>query len=538
MATYNLSELFELVADHARDRVALVAHDRRLTFAELDARANRLAHHLQDAGIGRGDHVGLQLLNGTEYVEGMLACYKLRAVPVNVNYRYVERELEHLFSDADLVALIFHRRFGPAVSAVVPKVPKLAHLIVVDDDSGEPVLDGAVDYEKALAAASPDRTFTGRASDDLYLCYTGGTTGMPKGVMWTHEDIFFGALGGGDPARMTPIETPEEIVERVPEVGAVQIVTPPLMHVSGHWSTLSTLYAGGRAVYCPPGAFDPAVTLDLIDREQANFVTLVGDAMVRPVIDLVREHPGRWSLSSLFVLASGGALCSSTTKEMAREALPNVMIVDGYGSTETGVVGNERREPGGDAPSAAHFAVDDRTAVLDDDLTPVEPGSGVVGRLARRGRLPIGYYNDPEKTAATFVEVDGERWVMSGDFAHVEADGTIVLHGRGSLAINTGGEKVFPEEVEATLLSHPAVKDTLVVGVPDERWGERVVAVASLRDGGSVTLEELQEHCRKELAGYKMPRELVVVDEVQRAPNGKADYRWAKEQALSAQSGR
>jgi acyl-CoA synthetase (AMP-forming)/AMP-acid ligase II len=534
MASYNLSELFEHVADAVPERIALVAHDRRVTFAELEARSNQLAHHLAAAGIGQGDHVGLQLLNGTEYMEGMLACYKLRAVPVNVNYRYVERELEHLFTDADLVGLIFHRRFGPAVSAVVPKIPKLRHLVMVEDDSAEPVPDTAVEYETQLAAQSTDRTFDGRANDDLYLCYTGGTTGMPKGVMWTHEDIFFGALGGGDPTRTSPITSPEQIVERIPETGAVQLVTPPLMHVSGHWSTFATLFAGGRAVYCAPGPWEPEATLDLIEQERANFVTLVGDAMVRPVIDLVREHPDRWDLSSLFCLASGGALCSSTTKERARDALPNVMIVDGYGSTETGVVGNERREPGGDAPSAAHFAVDDRTAVLDDDFKPVEPGSGAVGRLARRGRLPIGYYNDPEKTAATFVEVDGQRWAMSGDFAHVEADGSIVLHGRGSLAINTGGEKVFPEEVEATLLSHPGVQDALVVGVPDERWGERVVAVVAARSGESFTLEELQAQCRTELAGYKMPRELVLVDKIQRGPNGKADYRWAKEQALAA----
>ena len=535
MSSFNLSELFERVADAVPERTALVAHDRRVTYAELEERSNRLAHHLASAGIGRGDHVGLQLLNGTEYVEGMLACYKLRAVPVNVNYRYVERELEHLFTDADLVGLIFHRRFGPAVSAVVPKIPKLRHLVMVEDDSGEPAPDGAVEYEAQLAAQTATRSFDGRANDDLYLCYTGGTTGMPKGVMWTHEDIFFGALGGGDPTRTSPITEPEQLPERIPETGAVQLVTPPLMHVSGHWSTFATLYAGGQVVYCAPGAWEPAATLDLIEQERANFVTLVGDAMVRPVVDLVLANPDRWDLSSLFVFASGGALCSSTTKELARKAMPNVMIIDGYGSTETGVVGNERREPGGDAPSAAHFSVDDRTAVLDDDFKPVEPGSGAVGRLARRGRLPIGYYNDPEKSAATFVEVEGQRWAMSGDFAHVEVDGSIVLHGRGSLAINTGGEKVFPEEVEATLLSHPGVQDTLVVGVPDERWGERVVAVVAPRDGASFTLDDLRAQCRKELAGYKLPRELVLVEKIQRGPNGKADYRWAKEQALAAQ---
>src|SRR5581483_4527197 len=293
------------------------------------------------------------------------------------------------------------------------------------------------------------------------------------------------------------------------------------------------MYSGGTAVYMPPRGWEPEDTLDLIDKEGVQSVTLVGDAMVRPVIDCIRNNPGRWDLSSLFVLSTGGALCSSTTKEVAREVLPTVMVIDGYGSTETGVVGTERREPGGDAPSAAHFIVDEKTQVFDDDFKPVEPGSGQIGRLARTGRLPIGYYNDPEKTAATFVEHDGKRWAMSGDFAHVEADGTIVIHGRGSLAINTGGEKVFPEEVEATLLAHPAVQDTLVVGVPDERWGERVVAVVSPRDGATPSLEDLQEHCRRELAGYKVPRSLVIVDRIQRGPNGKADYRWAKEQALA-----
>jgi 3-oxocholest-4-en-26-oate---CoA ligase len=534
MSSFNLSELWEYVADAHPDRIALVTTQSRVTYRELEERANRLAHHLANAGIGPGDHVGLDLMNGTEYVEGMLAAYKLRAVPVNVNYRYVERELEHLFDDADLVALIFHRRFGPAVAAVIPKVPSIRHLIVVDDDSGESIPEDAIEYETAIARESPERDFDGRSSEDVYLCYTGGTTGMPKGVMWTHEDIFFGALGGGDPTRMEPISRPEEITEKIPPVGAVQIVTPPLMHVSGHWSTFSTLYSGGTSVYLSQGAWDPEETLDAIEREKANFVTLIGDAMVRPVIDLLRENPGRWDLSSLFVLASGGALCSSTTKELAREVLPNAMIIDGYGSTETGVVGNERREAGGDAPSAAHFTVDDKTAVLGDDLQPVKPGSGEIGKLARTGRLPLGYYNDPEKTAATFVEIDGKRWAMSGDFAHVEADGTIVLHGRGSLAINTGGEKVFPEEVEATLLAHPSVEDTLVVGVPDERWGERVVAVVSPRGDTKPELDDLQVHCRKELAGYKVPRELVIVDAIQRGPNGKADYRWAKEQALSA----
>lgn len=528
--SYNLSVLFELVADAVGDRTAVIAGTRReCTYAQLDERANRLAHFLAGAGVAAGDHVGLLLMNGAEYLEGMLAAFKLRAVPVNVNYRYVSRELEQLFTSADLVALVAHRRFGPAVAEVAPRVASLRHLIMVDDDSGEAVPEGSADYEVALRESSPARNFESRSSDDLYIAYTGGTTGMPKGVLWRHEDIFFASMGGGDPTRSEgAITAPEELVERILPVASVQLITVPLMHVSGHWGAFATLYSGGTVVLLEPGPFDPVAVLDVAARVGAHVITLVGDATVRPIAELVRDHPGRWDLSSLFVLASGGALLSSTSKDLVHRVLPNVIVLDGYGATETGVAASEVRLPGSDTAQGARFSVDEYTAVLDDDLHPVRPGSGIVGRLARRGHLPIGYYKDAEKTAATFVEADGVRWALPGDHATVDVDGTIMLRGRGSLSINTGGEKVFSEEVEEVLLAYPAIRDAVVVGAPDERWGQRVVAVVEARSDASLTLEDVQQHCRHTLAGYKVPRELVVVDHVQRASSGKPDYAWAR----------
>jgi len=529
MTTFNLAELYESVADAVPDRLAIVTPARRLTYGELDERATRLAQHLRGAGVGAGDHVGLHLQNGTEYMEGMLAAFKLRAVPVNINYRYVERELEHLYGSLDLVALLVHRRFAATAAAVVPKVARLRHVVVVEDGSGEPSPDEWPEYEGVLAAAPSARDFEGRSDDDVYIACTGGTTGLPKGVLWRHEDIFFASMGGGDPTTFAgPIKTPDELVERIPETGLVGVVTPPLMHVSAHWAAFNLLYGAGRLVMPTPGSLDAAEVWRLVADEGANLLVLVGDAMARPLMEHLAAHPS--DSSSLFVIGSGGAILSPATKHWMKELLPNVIVVDGFGSTETGVTGNDA----GGAPSGvATFKMDDTTAVLDDDLQPVEPGSGQIGRLARRGRIPLGYYNDPEKTAATFVEKAGVRWVLPGDMASVADDGTIVMHGRGSVSINTGGEKVFPEEVESAIVGHPAVADVLVVGVPDDRWGQRVTAVVSLKPGASLTLDELQAHCRNEVAGYKVPRQMTVVPSVVRSPSGKADYVWAKEAALA-----
>ncbi|MBV9950472.1 MAG: acyl-CoA synthetase [Acidimicrobiia bacterium] len=530
-ATYNLSELFEQVVDVAHDRTALVSGDRRLTYDELDARANRLAHHLASAGVGPGDHIGLHLMNGPEYIEGMLAAFKLRAVPVNINYRYVARELEHLYGMMDLVGLVVHRRFASDAAGGAQGLADLRTVLVVDDDSGADVPEGWASYEQALAAASPERDFTGRTSDDVYCACTGGTTGMPKGVMWRHEDIFFASMGGGDPTQFEgPIERAEQLTERVPEQGLHMLVTPPLMHVSAHWASFQALFGGGKVVLLPAGSFDPAVAWRLIEQEGAHIAVIVGNAMAAPLIDRYLEDPV--DASSLMAFGSGGAVLSPAVKRRMREALPNVMVMDGFGSTETGVAGTDSSGAADGKATGAVFSMDANTAVLDDELRPIEPGTDQIGRLARRGHIPLGYYNDPEKTAETFVEVDGVRWVLPGDLASVEPDGSIRLHGRGSASINTGGEKVFPEEVESALMAHDAVHDVLVVGVPDDRWGERVVAVVQPRAGQDVNFDALQAHAREHLAGYKVPRAVVVVDAVVRAPNGKPDYAWAREKAL------
>jgi 3-oxocholest-4-en-26-oate---CoA ligase len=526
MASLNLADLFEAAVDHCADREAVVVGDTRLTYAKLDERANRLAHHLAGLGVGPGDFVGLQLVNGNEYLEGMLAAFKLRAVPVNVNYRYVEAELRYLYQDAGLVALIVNEQFADRAQAARTDV--LQHVIVLEKE-----------YEDILAAVpSGDRDFGERSADDIYCVYTGGTTGMPKGVLWRHEDIFYAALGGGDPMQMGNIVTsPEQLHERIPEVGMTALPTPPLMHSSAHWLAFSILFGGGTIVLTPEGRFHPDTVWRLISEEAVNTLVVVGDAMAAPLADALEAAPDKYDTSAMFVIGSGGALLSPSTKDRLGRLLPNVMIVDGFGSSETGTMGSKASVAADGPASGPRFTVNEQTAVLDDDLKPVAPGSGATGRLARRGHIPLGYHNDPEKTASTFVEFDGVRWVLPGDMATVEEDGTVVLLGRGSVSINTGGEKVYPEEVESALKAHDAVADAVVVGVSDERWGERVTAVVQPPAGGTApTLEDLQQHCRTLIAGYKVPRAVCVVEQVERSPSGKADYRWAKEIATASET--
>ena len=533
MSGFNLADLFERVVDAVPDREAIVSPARRLTFRELDERANRLANALAGLGVGAREHIGLQLLNGSEYLEGMLAAFKLRAVPINVNFRYVESELRHLYDDADLVAVIHHREFSPRVAEAAAGVGRVKHLVVVDDPSSAAVADGAHSYEDLLTGASPERPDgSARTGDDAYIAYTGGTTGLPKGVVWRQEDIFFAAMGGGDVFQSGNfITTPEEIVERLPEVGATILTTPPLMHVSAQWGVFSQLFGGGRIVFPPTGAFNADTVWQLVQDEAINILTIVGDAMARPLADAyaaAKDSGTPYDVSSLIVIGSGGATLSTTAKGKLAELLPTLMIVDGFGSSETGIVGN-KLHAAGDESTQPRFTVNAQTNVLDENGRPVTPGSGAVGRLARKGHVPLGYYKDETKTKATFIEVDGERWVLPGDNAIVEEDGTVVLLGRGSTSINTGGEKVYPEEVETALMTSPEVADAVVVGLPDERWGERVVAVVKAKPGSAPTLDALQEHVRGSLARYKAPRALVIVDAIERTPAGKPDYKWARE---------
>jgi 3-oxocholest-4-en-26-oate---CoA ligase len=526
---YNLADLWEKVVDTVPDRESLVCGDRRLTYAEADERANRLAHHLAEQGVAPGDHIALYLYNGTEYLEGMLAAFKLRAVPVNVNYRYVEEELRYLLDDSDAKAVVFHREFAPKLEAVRAKLPMLQSFVAVEDGSAAP-LDGlaAVDYEQALAAASPARDFDDRSPDDVYILYTGGTTGMPKGVMWRAEDIFFGALGGGGIGN--EITSPEEIADRAREGRTRCLPACPFMHGTAHWMAFSAMFTGGCVVISPDRHLDPKRLWELIAREQVNFLVIVGDAFARPLVEALDELDPSVDVSCCSVILSGGAILSPSVKTRLADKLPASVVVDGYGSSESGGQGQSVTSAGATVHEVPRFFVNDETTVLDDDLRPA--AVGVVGKLARRGRIPLGYFKDEQKTAATFPVVDGVRWSVPGDHARIEEDGSITLLGRGSVSINTGGEKVYPEEVEAALKGHAVVFDAVVVGVPDSRWGERVVALVQPRAGETLLLDELDAHVREHVAGYKAPRDVVLVDEIVRSPSGKPDYRWATATAI------
>ncbi len=536
--SYNYADLWELVWPAVADQEALVCGPQRRTYRQLAERANRLAHHLRAAGIGPGDRIGLFLRNDAAYLEAMIAAFALRATPVNINHRYTGGELGHLMADSSAVALLVHETLTGAVASVPGGVGELRSLLVVDDIDpsvveGEVVaLPGAVAYEDALAAASADPVVTeGRSGDDEYLMYTGGTTGRPKGVVWRQEDAFFALVGGGDPTRLNgPVDEPAQLLDRLVP-GFSYMPLAPLMHAAAQWTTWSWLLAGGKTTL-HPGRLEPEAVWQAVQDEGVNTMTVVGDAVGRPIVAAWQAEPDRWDASSLFAIANGGAPMSPSLKSLLAELFPGRAILDGFGSSEAGVQGSQRIEAGEVVTGLARFTPGPLTGVFDADLQPVEPGSGVIGRVANTGRLPLGYLNDPAKTAETFVEVDGRRYCFTGDMATVEADGTIQLLGRGSQCINTGGEKVFPEEVESVLVDHPGVEDVLVVGTPDERWGQAVTAVVAPADPSAPpSLEDLREHLRATLAGYKLPKHLVVVERVERSPAGKADYRWAKDAA-------
>jgi 3-oxocholest-4-en-26-oate---CoA ligase len=522
---FNLADLFESVVDAVPEQTALVSGARRLSYAQLDRRANRLAHHLESVGIGPGDRVGIQLTNGTEYLESMLACFKIRAVPVNVNYRYVAGELEYLYKDAALVGIVFHRQFGPAVSSALGAVHGWRAVLEVAD--GWDPSGAADDYDAALAAQPAERGFLPRGADDRYCVYTGGTTGKPKGVLWRHEDIFFAAMGGGDPLSLGDhVESPEELATRVLRPGITALAIPPFMHAAGHWLAFSTLFGGGKVVTLDRGGFDAAEVWRLVDVEGVNVLVVVGDAMARPLLDALASDPDHHDLSSLMAVGSGGAVLSPSTKATLADLLPGRMVADRFGSSETGQVGGEQAP--GDPYGPLRLRVDAQTQVFDGELRPVAPGSGAIGHLGRSGHVPLGYLGDPATSAGTFVESGGRQWALPGDLATVEVDGVITVLGRGSLCINTGGEKVFPDEVEAVLKSHPDVADAVVVGVPDSHFGERVAAVVQPRPQHRIDADLLSRHARERMSAYKVPREFIVVDEVLRSPSGKPDYPWAR----------
>jgi acyl-CoA synthetase (AMP-forming)/AMP-acid ligase II len=526
MSTFNLADMFEAAADAYGDREYLVADGQRRTYAEMEERANRLAHFLAAQGVGPGDHVGIYALNSVEWVETAWAVFKLRAVWININYRYVEEELRYLFANADLVALVHHAEYTPHVTALRPELPDLRLVVGIDDGSGVALGADTVPYEEAMAGGSPERDFGPRSGDDYYILYTGGTTGMPKGVVWRHEDVFYALGGGVDPTTNTRVQAPEEMVEKGRGGQLTLLPIAPLMHGATQWCIMGQSFVGNRTILVPK--FEPHAVWRLVESEKANSVMITGDAMGKPLIEALDEPGANYDLSSLLAVTSSAALFSAPVKDEFFRHFPNLVIVDAIGSSESGNNGMATLTKGNTAmKSGPTVSVLGDTVVFDEDLRPVVPGSGVVGKIARSGDIPVGYYNDPEKTAEVFITVDGTRYTMPGDFATIEADGTITLLGRGSVSINSGGEKIFPEEVESAVRSYPGVLDAIVVGAPDDRWGQRVAAIIQPRGDQVPTLDEIQDHCRSHIAGYKVPRQLHVVELIERSPSGKPDYRWA-----------
>ena len=536
-STFNLADIWEYVAGRVPEREAVVCGEHRVTFAQLEARANQLANHLRSVGVGPGDTIGIFSPNCIEWFEALLAGWKLRALPFNINHRYSTAELASLMTDANAAALIFDRALVPVVAALGSErlgLLKTALAIDVDGSESNDATAHVMNYAEALVdQATTPPAVDGRSGEDRYLLYTGGTTGRPKGVLWRQEDAFFACFGGGDPMRQAPVTKPEEVADHIAEFPVCYLSIAPMMHAAGQWVGMSWLWAGGKVVL-HPGSLDPVGVWESIEAEKVNLFTIVGDAVGRPLMDVWDENPGRWDVSALFSISNGGAPVSPTLKARMARTFPTMIITDGFGSSETGAQGSQRLAADSASQAARSSGVaqfvpygDGLTTVLDKTLEPVTPGSGEAGRLALRGRIPVGYLGDEKRTADTFVEHAGHRWVLTGDQATIESDGTITLLGRGSQCINTGGEKVYSEEVELAIRGSENVADVVVVGVPDERWGEVVCAVVQAKDGGTVELEDLRVLCRRTLAGYKLPKKLVLVDNVLRSPAGKADYRWA-----------
>jgi acyl-CoA synthetase (AMP-forming)/AMP-acid ligase II len=539
---FNLAEISEAIAAAIPERECIVYRERRYSWDQFNARTRQLGNFLRSRGLGcrtersalgnhesGQDHLGIYLYNCPEYLESMVGAFKARVAPFNVNYRYVDDELIYLLRDADARALVYHARFAPNVQRIRAQLPQLEVLIQVDDESGNPLLAGAVDYERALEQSSDERPDVPWSPDDLYILYTGGTTGMPKGVLWRQEDIFFGALGG-HPLGGQKLTSVDAVVEVARNGNLIACPAPPLMHGAAHWAAFMSMHAGGTVVIqSVTDRLDPDDIWSTVEREKVRFLTIVGDAFGRPLIDQLDKK--RYDLSGFGILLSGGAILTPALKDAFLQHVPHLMIIDGFGASETGGQGSQISTAGAKATTGS-FRMNEDTLVLNHDLSvALEPGSPDTGWLARAGHVPLGYYKDAEKSAKTFPVVGSKRYAVPGDHARVQEDGTIIVLGRGSVSINSGGEKIYPEEVEKALKHHPAVYDAVVVGAPDDRFGETVTAIVQTRSGQTATLAELSEAAAQHLARYKLPRTVIFVDEMVRSPSGKADYRWAKKLA-------
>jgi acyl-CoA synthetase (AMP-forming)/AMP-acid ligase II len=542
---FNLARTFATVAEAVPERECVVWGERRLTYAQVAERARRLASFLHHRGLGTRteradladhqsgqDHVALALYNGNEYLESMVGGYRARVAPFNVNYRYVGEELRYLLGDAAPRAIIYHASLAPTLAGVLDDVEGVDILIQVADESDNDLLPGALDYEAALAAGSPEGPPVEPSPDDLYVLYTGGTTGMPKGVLWRQHDIFMAAMGGRRIGSWDLVESYEALGAQAAASGGLRLlILPPLMHGAAQWAAFM-LIADGATIVFPDNTrrVDPADVWRTVQREHVNSMTMVGDAMLRPLLEELGRHP--YDTSSLFAIGNGGAPLTPAVRELALAALPNLMIADSAGASETGA---QMTTVSAHGAAAATFNPGPGTVVVDEDLAAIlEPGHEGTGWLAQAGWVPLGYLGDPEKTARTFPVIAGVRYSIPGDRARHLSDGQIVLLGRDSVTVNSGGEKIFVEEVERAIAGHPAVADVVVAGRPSERWGQEVVAVVQLASGQTADAESINAQASQSIARYKLPKAVVFVDQIQRSPSGKADYRWAAEQAAKA----
>ena len=539
---FSLAQVFDAVAEVVPDRQALAFRGHKLSYGALRERSRRLANHLLSRGLrvrkersglapheSGQDHLAIYLYNGNEYAEGMLGGFMSRVAPLNVNYRYVDEELVYLLRNSGARAIVYHAEFAPRLARIRKELPQLEVLLQVADDSGQALLPGAVDYEAALAAASPARPDVAWSPDDLYILYTGGTTGMPKGVLWRSADIYVAAMGG---RRFDGSAHPslESIVEQAKNGGAMRIlVGPPLMHGAAQWVLFMMLTCGhGLAFPNVVRTLDPDDFLRTAERERVTGFSIVGDAFAVPILDQLDK--ASYDLSTLISVGSGGAPLSVAHKQKFLEHFPKAMVIDAIGSSETGAQASNAGTKAGGVSTGDFRPVAGCTVVSAELDRVLAPGDDSIGWFAQSGHVPLGYLGDAEKTARTFPVIGGKRYSIPGDRARFRADGSIEVLGRDSVTINSGGEKIFAEEVENALKLHPSVYDAVVCGRASSRWGQEVVAIVRLRDGANCSESDLLEECARHLARYKLPKAFLFREEIVRSPSGKADYRWAKAQ--------
>jgi len=537
---FNAADIFEGVVDRVPDREAIVHGSTRLTYKELDARSNKAANALKKLGIKKGSHIGIYAFNCVEWLEIMLGAYKLCAIPININYRYVEEELKYLIDNADMEAIFYHKQFSNKLENIKSHLPLLKDFICIEDDSGEDdVIDKSFNFEDLIANEDESRLDVDRSGDDKYILYTGGTTGMPKGVVWRMEDVLMTLGGGIDAVTGEKYPTPEAFADKCLQDQTIALALAPFMHGGAQWQSFNSFFSGWKLIINDQISFDADYVWEVVAKEKVMNLTIMGDAMGRPLCDaLPRAIKKGLDLSSLFVLSSTASVFSASIKDTILEYLPNLFLIDAVGSSETGATGVNIHTKDGklkDSGGGPKFTKPNFSEILNLDTKEVIPPSDTetIGYLARKGHVPVAYYKDEEKSKKTFIEVGGVRYSIPGDMAKYEEDGQMTLLGRGSVSINSGGEKIFPEEVEMALKAHPNIFDCLVVGVKDDRWGQKVVAVIQRRENDELSLDDIKEVASKYIASYKMPKEIVFSELIERAPSGKPNYQWAQEFANS-----